>query len=132
MKDFVKKVMEGDGVVPSEGCLNSFHQNFEDAVNIEWFQRENYFEAVFYKNNLEHIALFSLEGIFMEYRINLPTDYLPEPIKKTALSRGEIMSSVMRNKGNMVDYEVIVRDKELNRHLVTLSDIGRIIEVKRL
>ncbi|MFH0756798.1 MAG: hypothetical protein V2B15_05895 [Bacteroidota bacterium] len=132
MENFVKKVLEGDGVVPSEGCVNSFHQNFEDAVNIEWFKRDNKFEAVFYKNNVEHIAIFSLHGIFMEYRINMPADYLPGPIKRTALSRGEIMSSVMRNKGNMVDYEVIVRDKELNRHLVTLSDMGRIIEDKRL
>ena len=81
---------------------------------------------------MEHIAIFSLTGILTEYRQNLPTDFIPESIKNTVLLKGEIMNSVMRNKGNMLEYEVIVRDKELNRYLITLSDIGRIIEEKKL
>jgi len=132
MKDFVKKVVEGDGVSPSEVCLNSLNQNFENAVNVEWFKKDNHYEAVFYRNNLEHIAIFSLSGILNEYRQNLPADYLPDPIKKTASSRGEIMNSVMRNKGNRVEYEVIVRDSNLNRHMVTLSDMGGIVEEQNL
>jgi hypothetical protein len=132
MKDFVKKVVEGDGVSPSEACLHSLYQNFEDAVNVEWFKKEQYFEAIFYRYNLEHIALFNLNGILAEYLLNLPAEYLPDPIKKTVSGRGEIMNSVMRNKGNCIEYEVILRDKELKRHLVTLTDIGRIIEERDL
>jgi hypothetical protein len=132
MKDFVKKVVVGDGVSPSEDCRNSLNRNFANAVNVEWFKREDHFEAVFYRNNLEHIAIFGLSGILTEYRLNLPTDYLPDPIKKTVSSRGEIMNSVMRNKGNRVEYEVIIRDSDLKRHMVTLSVIGSIIEEQNL
>jgi len=132
MKDFVKKVVEGDGVSPSEVCLHSLNQNFENAINVEWYKRENQFEAVFYRNDLEHIAIFSLSGSLTEYRLNLPADYLPDPIKKTASSRGEIMNSVMRNKGNRLEYEVIIRDSDLNRHLITLSDLGSIMEEQKL
>jgi hypothetical protein len=132
MKDFFKKVVVGDGVSPSEDCRNSLNQNFENAVNVEWFKREDHFEAVFYRNNLEHIAIFGLSGILTEYRLNLPADYLPDPIKKTASSRGEIMNSVMRNKGNRVEYEVIIRDRYLKRHMVTLSVTGSILEEQNL
>jgi hypothetical protein len=42
------------------------------------------------------------------------------------------MNSLMRNKGNKVEYEVIVRDKQLNRNQITISDLGRVIENRRL
>ncbi|MFO7669682.1 MAG: hypothetical protein R6W31_08500 [Bacteroidales bacterium] len=132
MNDFLKRMVEGNGVTPSEVCLKSLNQNFEDAINVEWFKKDNCFEAIFYKNNREHIAIFSSSGILNEYRLNIPPDYLPEIIKNFVSTRGEIMNSVIRNKGNMIEYEVIFRDKELNRHLINLSDIGRIIEEKKL
>ncbi|MBN1117174.1 MAG: hypothetical protein JXA77_08220 [Bacteroidales bacterium] len=132
MKNFLRKVVEGNGVSPSEICLQSFNENFKDAVNIEWFNKSDHFEAIFYKNNLEHIAIYSLTGILTEYRVNLPSDYLPEPIKNKALVKGEIMNSVMRNKGNMLEYEVIVRDKESNRNQLIFSDVGNLIEEQKL
>lgn len=125
-------MVEGNGVSPSDICLQSFKENFEDAVNIEWFNKTDYFEAIFYKNNLEHIAIYSLTGVLTEYRLNLPSEYLPEPIRNSALDKGEIMNSVMRNKGNMIEYEVIVRDKELNRNLILFSDVGNPIEERKL
>ena len=132
MKNFLRRVIEGNGVLPTEICLKSFTENFKDAINIEWFNKEDHFEAIFYKNNLEHIAVFSLSGVLIEYRLNLPTDYLPEPITKNALAKGEIMNAVMRNKGNMIEYEVIVRDTVLDRHMLLFSDIGGLIEEKKL
>ncbi len=132
MNNFLRKVVEGNGVSPSDICLQSFKENFEDGINIEWFNKTDYFEAIFYKNKLEHIAIFSLTGVLTEYRLNLPSDYLPEPIKNKALFKGEIMNSVMRNKGNMLEYEVIVRDKDLNRNMIIFSDVGNLIEEKKL
>ena len=132
MNDFLRKVVAGDGVRPPEVCLQSFNQNFKDAINVEWFIKESYSEAIFYKNKLEHIAIFSPSGDLREYRLNLPLEFLPEPIQKSVLSKGEIMSSVMRNKGNLIEYEVIVRDIQLNRYLIILSDLGKISEEKRL
>jgi hypothetical protein len=132
MIEFLKKLLKGNGVSPSDVCLKSFNQNFKDTLNPEWFLKENHFEAIFYKENLEHIALFSLEGELIEYRLNLPHDYLPQPIKKLVADRGEIMSSVMRNKGNLIEYEIIVRDADMLRHMITISDIGKIIEEQKL
>lgn len=132
MKDFLKKFIEGSGVSPSVVCLKSFTENFEDAINVEWFRRDGYFEAVFYRNNLEHIALFSLNGILKEYKKNLPQEYLPEAIKNMALSKGEIMNAVLKNMGNCLEYELIFRDASLKRHLLVLSDAGELKEEKRL
>ena len=50
MSDFLKKIIKGNGVIPSEVCLQSLKQNFEDALNVEWFNKENHAEAIFYKN----------------------------------------------------------------------------------
>ncbi len=132
MKDFLKKVIEGNGVSPSEVCLQAFNDNFMDAVNVEWFNKKSYYEAIFYKNNLEHIALFSLNGVLLEYKQNLPTEYIPEAIKNLALSKGEIMSSLLNNKGNMIEYELIVRDKQRKRYLIVVTDIGDLILEKIL
>jgi hypothetical protein len=128
MKAFKKRIVEGNNFLPSDVCLKAFSQNFENAINVEWSTRENFFEAVFYKDSLEHIALFSSSGSLMEYSVNLPSKYLPESIKSNVEKKGEIMNTVLRNKGNQIEYEVIFRDKSLNRHLVILSDVGKIME----
>jgi hypothetical protein len=88
MKEFLKKVVEGSQVAPSEICLQSFSQNFKDAINVEWFSRGGLYEAIFYKDNLEHIAMFTLEGALMEYKLNLPAGYLPEPVKMVVEPKG--------------------------------------------
>ena len=132
MEDFLKKVIEGSGIPAPESCLLSFNTNFINAINVEWFKKENHYEAIFYRDNLEHIALFDFAGDLMEYRQNLPVHYLPEHIRETAAGKGEIMSSVMRNKGNRLEYEIIVRNKELNRFLLTFSDNGNIVGENKL
>ena len=133
MNDFLKRVLKGNGILPSDVCLRSLNENFADAKNVEWFGKGNYYEAIFYKNDLEHIAVFDLSGILMEYRQNLPSsDYLPESIKKIALSKGEIMNSILRNMGNLIEYEVIIRDVKLNRYLIMFSETGNIVEEKKL
>lgn len=132
MKDFLKRVIEGTGIPPSEACLQSLNDNFNEAFNVEWFSKEGYFEAIFYRHNLEHIALFSLDGALLEYKQNIPAEQLPEYIRSTVLSKGEIMNSVQKNKGNIIEYEFIVRDKLLKRYLIILSDMGEIKEEKIL
>ena len=132
MNDFIKRVLQGNGIIPEDVCLQAFSQNFEGAVDVEWFKKENFYEAIFYRNNLEHIAIFNLSGLLEEYSQNLPLEYLPEHIKTIVSSKGEIMNSVLKNKGNMLEYEIILRDNELNRHLIILSDVGGVIEEKKL
>lgn len=132
MKDFLKRVFEGNGKLPSEMCVQSFSESFSDAVNVEWFSKKECNEAIFYRNNIEHIALFSLNGILLEYKQNLPIEFLPEQIKNIAHSKGEIMNAVLKNKGNMLEYELIIRDRFHYRQLVVLTDMGDIKEVRAL
>jgi hypothetical protein len=132
MKDLLNRIFGKDGITPPAECLDSFSQNFEDARSVEWFLREDHYESIFYKNELEYIALFSLTGSLLEYRKTLPVALLPEAIKQTALSRGEIMNSLIRNKGNTLEYEVIIRDGNLTRYVVVFSELGDIVEERKL
>lgn len=132
MEDFFNKVLEGNTGSPPENCLNSLQMNFPDAMNVEWHERSDHFEAIFYKNNFEHIAIFSQDGLLAEYRVNITEDFLPELHRTISNSKGELMNVVMRNKGNSIEYEIIVRDKDLNRYMVVLSDIGTITEERKL
>jgi len=132
MENFIKKIILGNGIKPSEECLNTFKSNFKKAVNVEWFDRETYYEAIFYKEKLEHIAIFSKLGELIEYKVNLPTGYLPALIKKHLENKGEIMNVVLRNKGNSIEYEAIIRDADLVRHLILLTNLGKIIDEKQL
>lgn len=132
MSDFLKSVIEGSNISPSEICLQSFNDNFSDAINVEWFSKKGGFEAIFYKNNIEYIARFNSEGALMEYRQNLSPNHLPSLIKTIVLQKGEIMNVVLINKGNLLEYELIVRDHDQNRHLILVSDLGEILLEKVL
>ena len=130
--NFLRKVIEGSRITPTTVCLEALNQNFKNAINVEWYELGNLFEAIFYKDNLEHIALFNTDGILQEYTQYLPEGYLPESIKKILETRGEVMNTVLKNKGNTIEYEVIYRDKELNRYLMSFSDTGKVLEEKKL
>ncbi len=132
MNNFLKNIIEGNGITPSNICLEAFQQNFENAINVEWFEKTDSYETIFYKDNLEHIATYSKLGILLEYKVNLHDGYLPEAIKNIAEEKGEIMNSVMINKGNRVEYEVIVRNVQLTRYLLNITDIGTVLQEKKL
>jgi hypothetical protein len=99
---------------------------------VEWFRKADHYEAIFYMQNLEHIALFSLPGKLEEYKRNLPVDFLPGPIKDVVRQKREIMNAVLINKGNRLEYELIVRDRLLKRHLMVISDLGEVWEERKL
>jgi len=130
---FVTRVFGAGGDVrPSDRCLKSFNLNFEGARNIEWFKTGSFYEAVFYKDNVEFIAVFSASGKLQEYKMYLPFDFLPAPIKKELEKKGEIMNIVLVNKKNSIIYEAIYRDRDLNRYLILLTEFGNIIVEKPL
>jgi hypothetical protein len=132
MKGFLKKIIEGSRIAPPEACLQAFSDNFAEAVNVEWFRKADHYEAIFYMQHLEHIALFSFNGVLLEYKRNLPPEYLPDPIREVVRAKGEIMNAVLINKGNMLEYEFILRDRKLKRYLMLLTDMGDVKEVKVL
>lgn len=134
MKAFLDKLIKGHIAKPPLKVIQSLEQNFRNAINVEWQNNksEKYYEAVFYNENLEHIAFFDPSGILIEHRINLPLESLPLKIKELSEKKGEIMNSVMRNTGNKVEYEVIVRNSEFVRYILLYSAYGRLITKKQL
>ncbi|MBN2350283.1 MAG: hypothetical protein JXJ22_15705 [Bacteroidales bacterium] len=132
MDTFFTRLFEGERISPPELIVSGLNQNFPEAFNIEWFRKKEAYEAVFYKNNIEHIAIFKNNGILEEYKMYLPEGYLPDIIKGIMLNKGEIMNSVLINKGNSITYEIIFRDSKLNRFLLFINEHGEIIEEKKL
>ena len=132
MEDFIKKVIGGIGIIPPPICLDAFNRYFESAINADWFDRKSYYEAIFYKESIEHIAIFNEAGSLIEYKMYLPVAYLPEALKNYLESRGEIMNTVLRNKQNSIEYEAIIRDKKMKRRLILLSDMGKLLDEKLL
>jgi len=132
MEDFIKKVINGDGCIPPQECLNAFDNKFRTAISVEWYSRDGNYEAIFYKNKLEHVALFSPNGELTEYKLMLQAEYLPVGIIDSVKNRGEIMSAVLKNKGNALEYEVILTNRDMTRSLLLFSEQGKIISVKEL
>lgn len=132
MENIAKGIIDGNRIQPPEMCQKIFKDNFPASVNIDWFEREHYFEAVFYKDNIEHIAIYSKTGNLQEYKMILTIGLLPESIKSKLEEMGEIMNALLINKGNSINYEAIVRDKDLKRYLVLLTNLGKIISTTRL
>jgi hypothetical protein len=132
MSEFLKRVIGSTGFQPPRPCLNSFLREFGDAVRTDWSVRDTYYEAIFYKDSLEHIACYDSEGILLEYRMFLPREYLPSCILDQLADRGEVMNSVLINQGNSIQYEVIIRDQEEKRYLLLYSGTGRVLEESRL
>ena len=127
MEDFVRKVIEGDGSEPPKACQDAFSNKFSNAINVDWYDRGECWEAVFYKNKLEHVASFTTEGELSEYKLMLQEPYLPGRISEVLKKKGEIMNAVLRNKGNSLEYEVIVMDSDMKRSMFVFSEQGKVL-----
>lgn len=102
-------------------CLKA---HFPEAINIEWEPKENIFEAVFYLNEVEYIAHITRQGKLVEYKKNLWINELPDSVNAKAVKFGEIMNAIVISKGAEQFYEVIIRNKELNRKLLLFDSNG--------
>jgi hypothetical protein len=132
MSEFSRNIISSKGETPPENIQRAFTEKFPGAINIEWTDKSKYFEALFYLEQIEYIAIFSPGGDLMEYKMFLPEDYLPANIRKKLSSLGEVMNAVLINKGNRIIYEIIYRDTDLNRYIVYLTNLGRTIKKERL
>lgn len=130
--NFIKSVLKGSETRPPEKCVRSLNSNFGRAKNIDWFRTGQFYEAVFYKDNIEHIAVFNSSGNLQEYKMYLPVEFLPGPIRKNLEVRGEIMNIVLVNKRYSLIYEAIYRDSDLNRYMILLTEFGDVISERQL
>lgn len=88
---------------------------FPNAKNIEWEFKNNTYEAIFYLNDVEHIAQISKKGDLLEYKKNLWPDELPELLKNEGIKYGEIMNGIIICRGEDIFYEMIIRNEKLDR-----------------
>lgn len=130
--EFIRKIFETGGIQPPEVCSQSFKDCFPEALSQEWHDKKDHFEVIFYRNDLEHIALFGMDGSLMEYRQNLPYNRLPLHIRELLAGKGEIMNAVLKNKGNLIEYELITRDSATERFQLIISEEGQIVLEKKL
>lgn len=132
MNNFLKKLFNQSPFVPPELIIHRLEEKFQGVINVEWNKAGNFYEAIFYKDQLEYIALFSKDGELSEYKMSLTEAMLPEHIKHQLIEKGEIMNAVLSNKGNSITYEVIYRDEKLIRYVMLLNETGSIIHEKKL
>lgn len=132
MRDFLKNLIFESSSGPTDKMDRILKDVFINPVNTEWSVRGKICEAIFYKDNKEHIAHFDTNGDLLEYKVNLPLDAIPAKVRKVAGAKGEIMNVVMISAQNEVQYEVICRDSGHKRFLLMLDNKGRIISEKTL
>jgi hypothetical protein len=132
MMSFFSKIFKGSVFTPPENIHISFNERFSDVIDVEWSKTGDNFEAIFYKENIECIAIFGSEGFLLEHKMFLSEGYLPEKIKEILHGKGEIMNVVLINQGNAVRYEIIYRDTELTRYVIVFDITGTILEERVL
>lgn len=110
------------------GVKKQLTKSFPKAKNIDWEIKNDICEAIFYLNDVEHIAKFSKEGTLLEYKKNLWLNELPEQINKTGDTFGEIMNGIVINRNNVLFYELIIRDTKLDRYVYLFDDKGTLKE----
>ncbi len=97
---------------------------FPNAKNIDWEVKNDIYEAIFYLNDVEHIAKFSKKAELTEYKKNLWPDELPDAIKNAGVYFGEIMNGIVIYRGAEIFYEVIIRNEKLDRFEYIFNENG--------
>lgn len=110
----------------------SFLAQFGDSINVEWIQTDDSFEAIFYLDEVEHIAHYDQNGKLLNLKTNLPIQEIPEHIQKKGLEHGEIMNVIEIRENEIVGYELIVRDETLIRYSLLLNENGGLIQKSKL
>lgn len=106
--------------------------SFPNAKNIDWEIKGEIYEAIFYLNDVEHIAKISPKGILIEYKKNLWLEELPESVKIGGNSLGEIMNVIVIYSGSEIFYELIVRNENLDRFEYLFNQHGVVLKSKNL
>lgn len=128
MKNLLKKIFPTSFKPVPENVKEALLLRFPQALNIEWEIKKGLYEAVFYVDEIEFIAKISEENGVLEHKQNLKPDELPAHIAKVCKRSGEIMNGIAISKGTAIFYEVIVRDKNLDRSLILLDESGNLLE----
>ncbi len=132
MKNILSKIFKFSSVSLPEAVKDSFFQKFGDSINVEWLHSDDFYEAIFYLEGIEHIAHFDSVGKLINLKKNLPIHATPEHIKQKAALHGELMNVIEIIEDEIVGYELIIRDEVLIRYSLLLNEKGGLIQKNKL
>lgn len=132
MKNLFAKIFGGVSKPVPEEIQELIIKHFPNALNIEWDHKKNYYEAIFYVDDVEHIAQFSEDGLFTGYKKNLWPNELPETIAVKSREWGEIMNSIAIFKDGTRTFEVIIRDSGFKRKLLLFDESANLLNKEKL
>ncbi len=131
MKRFILKyIFRINPDSPGEDLLNSFHQMFPNATNVEWSkEKDGIFEVIFRVNGIEQIAQFEKSGRWLKTETNYKLEMLIPSLREKLGKYGQIMSSIYTEReDNKNGWEFIIRDNFQVRHVFTTDTEGNVIE----
>ncbi len=105
---------------------------FGALLNVEWSEEEDGYEAIFYYGGTEHIARIDGKGVLLEVKANLPLHMVEPPIARRALEVGELMNLIKISRQDKYNFEIIARDKYLDRFYLLLEPDGTLLEKRKL
>jgi len=132
MKNILGKIFNFSNLSLPDAVKDSFLKKFGNSINVEWIHSDDFFEAIFYLNDVEHIAYFDSLGVLLNLKKNLSIASTPEHIRQKALLHGELMNTIEISEDKIVGYELIVRDKDLIRYSLLLNEQGGLIQKSKL
>lgn len=133
VKNFLNKIFKGSMGKNVPGLVkDAFSKQFNDPLNPEWQKVRESYEALFYKDELEHLASYKPSGELESLKINMPLEKVPEKISGAARRHGELMNAIVIHHGETVSYELIVRDRDLIRYILLLDLSGEVLSKEKL
>lgn len=132
MQNILSKFFHTNKIKPTKEVLKSFVASFGQSINVEWHKEKENYEALFYIDDMEHIALFSPDGHFLEKKRNLLLSSANPEIEMQARNVGEMMNLIEIERDGKLFYEIIARDLYLDRYYILLDNAGNVLDKKKL
>ena len=132
MQNILHRIFSPGKVAPPKPVIRSFQDKYGDSINIEWHREKENFEALFYIDDAENIALFAPDGKILEHKKNLLLTAASPAVTAQAALIGEMMNLIEIDRQGVIYYEVIARDGYLDRYYLLLNSEGKLIDKKKL
>lgn len=132
MKNILSKIFKFTNVNLPAAVKIAFGEKFGNSINVEWLQTDDFYEAIFYLEDIEHIGRFDSTGKILNLKKNLSVHSAPLHIKEKAAVHGELMNVIEIREEEIVGYELIVRDESLIRFSLLLNEKGGLIHKSKL
>lgn len=89
-------------------------------------------EVVFHDDQKEKIVRIDGTGKILECRVNASPKDLPIKILEMVNEKGELMNAILIEKMDGTVWEIIYRNKKLDRFLMVLDTDGKVISSRPL